>query len=409
MGNTISIIFLTLRRLSMWSLIYILFFIPALFSQSFSEDNSRDLIVGEVLGKVDPRDLDSLIQIGYYPVVPDDSPVRYAIQRKEASATRVVYTISYPNDEANNHPDKVVFRFFDSEQSLIGAIITDQVDFALTESRYAAMEVEKSTLAFRIHFRYKPPNYVKLLAYNNRDQVLRSADIRKALTYAIDRNYIIEKLLNQSAYSADGPLSKEADLHAANLDGYKYNPRKARQLLQNENWDDSNRDGILDKYGKPFRVVLTYEKGALLDEQIVRLIKIEWSKLGVDVIRNPLIKSELKKVMAQRNYDVLLMNHQFRETIESFEAFFHSRSRQNILNYRSARVDRYFRRYHLVPEQSQKEIFKEGIQTEINRDHPAAFLFFLWLDHYFVNRVKFSNFQDTKGKLLPFTEWKFTE
>ena len=113
---------------------------------------------------------------------------------------------------------EAVERAIGTYRGQIAAIITDQVDFALTESRYAAMEVEKSTLAFRIHFRYKQSNYVKLLAYNNRNPVLRNSDIRKALTYAIDRNYIIQKLLNQSAYSADGPLSRESDLHAANLD-----------------------------------------------------------------------------------------------------------------------------------------------------------------------------------------------
>ncbi|MFZ5515845.1 MAG: ABC transporter substrate-binding protein [Candidatus Zhuqueibacterota bacterium] len=319
--------------------------------------------------------------------------------------TRIAYQFEYPGTNFQNHPKEVVFRFFDSEQSLIAAIITDQVDFALTESRFAAMEVEKSTLAYRIHFRYKLPNYVKLLAYNNENPLLKDSVIRKALTYAIDRNYIIERLLNQSAYSADGPLSKEAQLHSTNLDEYDYNPRKAQQLLAAENWEDVNNDGILEKNGKPFRLVLTYEKGALLDEQIVRLIKIEWSKLGIDVTRNPLIKSEIKQVMKQRDYDVLLMNYQFHETIESFEDFFQSSGPNNILNYASDRVDRYFQRYRLVPKQSQKEIFKEGIQIEINKDHPAAFLFFLWLDHYFVNRSKFRNFQDSKGKLLPFTDW----
>lgn len=409
MFTTLIIIFSSLQRKSMLNLIFILLFPQLLFSQSSTSIETRDLIVGEVLGKVDPLDLDSLINAGYYPVVGPNSPLTIEKLLEQSTLTKVVYKLNYPYDSPQRHPENIVFRFFDSEQSLIAAIITDQVDFALTESRYAAMEVEKSTLAFRIHFRYKQPNYVKLLAYNNRNPVLRNSDIRKALTYAIDRDYIIQKLLNQSAYSADGPLSRESELHAANLDAYKYNPRKARQLLRSENWDDTNRDGILEKAGRPFRLVLTYEKGALLDEQIVRLIKIEWSKLGIDVVRNPLLKTEIKKVMTRRGYDVLLLNYQFHETIESFEEFFQSQGQLNILNYSSARVDRYFQRYRLVPEQSQKEIFKEGIQTEINRDHPAAFLFFLWLDHYFVNRVKFENFQDSKGKLLPFAEWNLTK
>ena len=260
-------------------------------------------------------------------------------------------------------------------------------------------------MSVQILFRYKPMNLVKMAAFNNKNPILRNQEIRKALTYAINREYIQTRILQHTAYIADGPLSHESKLHNSGLKNYKYNPKKAIQILYNNGWDDINNDGILDKNKSPFKISIIYQKGVMLDEQMVRRIKFDWNKLGIDVIREPLLKNEINQRIANRRYDVVLMNYQFDETIKSFEDFFKSTGSKNILGYSSKLIDNYFRRYYLVAPASRVEIFKQGIQNIINKDQPAAFLFFLWLDRYFVNRIKFKGFQTKDGKLKPFNEW----
>jgi len=372
------------------------------FSQVDKNESSRLLIVGELLGKVAPEDISRLIQSNYYPVLRTNSEIK--LDRVDSSPQQVVYQVIYPNENYLNRPKQIVFKFFESEYRLIAAIITEEIDFAITESYEAAEEIDNSTSSYTIHFRYPPPNFIKLIAYNNQHHILKNEKIRRALTYAINRNNIFSRLLRQQAYLADGPLSNESKFHTSGLDEYKFSPRKAIQLLQNENWKDTNGDGILDRNGKPFQFSITYEKGVLLDEQLVTRIKIDWNKLGIDVIRNPLFKSEIKKRLAQKNYDTILMNHLFEENIESFEAFFKSTSKENILGYKNRTVDSYIDLYKIQAPSTQK-VLLQAIQKQINEDHPAAFLFFLWVDRYFVNRNKFTNFMDQKGLLLPFTEW----
>jgi peptide/nickel transport system substrate-binding protein len=371
------------------------------FSQTDKKKYAQDLIVGELLGKVDPNDLWELIQSNYYPVLRNNSETE--LIKVGSSGQEIIYKLVYPDNNLSNHPNRIIFRFFESENSLIAAIITDEVDFAITESYAAAEEIDKSTSSFRIHFRYKNPNHVKMLAYNNQHYILRNPNIRKALTHAINRSDILERILGRAAYLADGPLSHESKLHISGLDDYKFNPKRAIQILENEYWNDSDRDGVVDKNGQPFRISLIYEKGVLLEEQLATRIKIDWNRIGVDVIRKPLVKSEIKKKLVQRNYDVILINHIFEETIESFEEFFRSTSNKNFLGYKNRTVDRYIHYYRMQEPSSQKSML-QAIQKQINGDHPAAFLFFLWVDRYFVNRRKFANFQE-KGQLLPFTEW----
>jgi len=398
--NNISIRFISL--LIVWGGFFSFLFFSTSFSQIDKKNFSQDLIVGELLGKVDPADLWKLIQSNYYPVLRKNS--RVEMNEVKISDQEIVYQLVYPDESLSDRPQRIIFRFFESENGLIAAIITEEVDFAITESYSAAEEIDKSTSSIRIHFRYKDPNHVKMIAYNNKHYILRNPAIRKALTYAINRGNILERILGRAAYLADGPLSHESKLHTSGLDEYKFNPKRAIQLLQIENWNDSNGDGVLDKNGQPFRISIIYEKGVLLEEQLATRIKIDWNKIGVDVIRKPLVKSEIKKNLDQRNYDVILMSHIFEETIESFEAFFKSTSNENILGYKNRTVDRYIHYYRMQQPPSQKLMF-QAIQKQINTDLPAAFLFFLWVDRYFVNRKKFIDFQ-VKGKLLPFTEWK---
>jgi peptide/nickel transport system substrate-binding protein len=370
-----------------------------------SEDGKRDVIVGELLGRIDPDDLEQLIQTNYYPTIGKDKDIVYRLEEK--TSTEVIYRIEYPPFWTTGHPERIVFKFFDSEQSLAAAIITDKVDFAITESNKIAQEIHDATGAIFIHFRFKKPHFVKMLAYNNGHFILRNKNVRKALTYSIDREYIKQNILNTQANFADGPISDDSEFHVSTLEEYKFNQKKAFQLLRADNWIDENGDGIIEKKTMPLRINLAHERGVLLEEQIARRIKIDWNKLGVDVIRTPMTKDEMKANLAGKDYDVILMNYQFQDNIKSFSDNFVSNSQNNFLAYDSRTTDKYIRTYkNMDPSTSQKVMF-QAIQSQINKDHPAAFLFFLWLERFFVNRAKFENYATKKKELLPFTEWKF--
>lgn len=378
-----------------------------ILSQTTIDEGSRTLIVGELIGKVDPDDLGQLIQLEYFQVSGKDA--RIELSATESSTREIVFRVYYPGAElSRTRVNRVIFQFFENEQNLIAALITERVDFAITESDETAEEIEKSTSAMQVLFRRKPANQVKQIAFNNQHPLLKNANIRKALSYAIDRNYIYARILRQVAEQADGPYIKESQFHISGLDEYKYHPRKAMQLLKAENCIDSNNDGVLDKDGMPLRIALTYEKGVRLEEQVATRIKIDWNKLGVEVVRNPMMKSEIKKMLQQKNYDAMLMSYRFEENIESLESVFQSHGKHNILGYQNRKVDQYFHNYKLAEPITQQVLF-QAILNEINKDSPMAFLFFLWVDRYFVNRNKFKNFQDASGLLLPFTEWEFSK
>lgn len=87
---------------------------------------------------------------------------------------------------------------------------------------------------------------------------LRDVRVRQAFNYAIDRDALVKNIL-YNIYNIGQPakgfvtptLSEYTD-----LTGYAYDPAKAKQLLAEAGWKDTDGDGILDKDGKPFKIVL---------------------------------------------------------------------------------------------------------------------------------------------------------
>ena len=66
----------------------------------------RDVIVGELFGRVDPDDLDQLIQTDYYPMYSNNTKVFY--REENRTRNQVIYRIEYPPFKSTNHPERIM-------------------------------------------------------------------------------------------------------------------------------------------------------------------------------------------------------------------------------------------------------------------------------------------------------------
>ena len=144
--------------------------------------------------------------------------------------------------------------------------------------------------------------------------VLEDAKVREALTYAVDRDELAEALdgvvtpiygfisAAQAGYSAD----KEAELAKE----FKFDPDKAKSLLEEAGWKDSDGDGFVDKNGEnlSFEMLLPSDRASLKASGAV--LQSQFAAVGVDAqIREyeaDYIKQLMKDddyVMGSRNYE----------------------------------------------------------------------------------------------------------
>ncbi|MFQ5770569.1 MAG: ABC transporter substrate-binding protein [bacterium] len=380
-----------------------------LIAQESNHPDNRRLVIGDLMGRTDMREMKILTQFGDIPIFGGGNNKPFKIINRSPDELELQFNRSPGLRVANPH--RIVYKFYESERALISALILDEVDFAELENEVSAAEVSRSNHHFLPLPQTMIPNTVKLICYNHRKQILKSRDVRVALAYAINHDYIRKKIiLGGKANIARGPFDNDSPLYNPGMESYKYNPKMAIRLLQQAGWRDSNRDGILEKAGVPFRINLFFQKGLSLDEAISRQIKINLIKIGVDVQPKPVSKSEINNRLATSDFDAVLMDHTFENNIQSLAEFFSANGLKNYMGYRSNTFENYLKFYNQIDDAGKKVTFIKSMQGVINKDQPVNFLYFKWLTHYMVNINKIANYRDTagqetKGKLRPFEQW----
>lgn len=390
-------------RLSLSVFFIYSFFSKSIIAQEDNHRNSHQLVIGDLVGRTDTREMKIHTKEGYVSILGSGNNKPFELIQDTPKQLLVQFHMT--NDWKINNPTQVLYKFYETERALISALILDEVDFAILENEVSALEVKKSN----DHFLPLPismvPNRVKLLCYNNRKPFLKMRKVRQALAYAINHDYIINRLLGSKAHLAKGPFDSDSPIYASGLNSYNYHPKKAIQLLKEAGWRDSDGDGILDKSGKQLGFNLFYQKGLSLDEEISRLIKINLIKIGVDVTPKPLSKSKINDQLGAGNFDAILMDYTFNNKIESIIDFFSADGSQNYMGYRSSTLERYLKSYYNTTNPTTKETLLKSMQVVINKDQPVKFLYFKWLTHYMLNIEKFDNYRDKKGNIRPFEEW----
>ncbi len=105
--------------------------------------------------------------------------------------------------------------------------------------------------------------------------------VRQAFAYAVDRA-AIAKLYGPAGQPTYSNLVVPPQYKSPNT-FYEYDPEKARTLLDEAGWRDTDSDGIRDKNGIKMQVVIQYEIKSIYDQVFMEL-KNNFNAIGVEVI-----------------------------------------------------------------------------------------------------------------------------
>ncbi|MCW6682789.1 oligopeptide ABC transporter substrate-binding protein [Aerococcaceae bacterium NML160702] len=116
-------------------------------------------------------------------------------------------------------------------------------------------------------------------------KVLANKALRQAMGYAVDNDAIGEKFyhgLREGANSLITPNFNEA--YDKELEGYTYDPEKAKALLAEGGFEDKDSDGFVeDPSGKPFTLKLAAMAGGEIAEPFAQYYLESWKAIGVNV------------------------------------------------------------------------------------------------------------------------------
>ena len=138
----------------------------------------------------------------------------------------------------------------------------------------------------------------------------KNKDFRKAISYAINREKIINILMNglgTPQHSAVSPAN--IYYYSDKIKKYFYDPKKAKDILSTIGFSDQDRDGILeDNQGRKLEIILFTSAENTQRVQIATLIKKDLEAIGIKIHFLPLDFNNLvSKLTATLDWEMILI------------------------------------------------------------------------------------------------------
>ena len=122
-----------------------------------------------------------------------------------------------------------------------------------------------------------------------KDGLFADQRLRLALNHAINRDAIIKKIFGGYALANASPVATVMYGYAAQ-EPYAFDPVRAKALLAEAGWRDTNGDGVVDKGGEPLTLQLLFPAkhyGQAFDEMTAAVVEMV-KDVGVGVVVKPL-------------------------------------------------------------------------------------------------------------------------
>ncbi|MCM8747404.1 ABC transporter substrate-binding protein [Thermomicrobium sp. CFH 73360] len=198
---------------------------------------------------------------------------------------------SYVENQGPPRVAELVFRTIPDEQTQIAAFETGEIN-VLAVPPYAVADfaanpevqlfrIEQSVSIAFLEFHMEPPPGEYGAIFRPPFDDVR---VRQAVAYGIDVDQIIATILEGLAVRNYGPLPTGVACYDPAIEqfGYRYDPQRAAQLLDEAGWTLPAGGSVRQKDGQPLQVTL-WTWSATTQEKIAQVIQNQLNQLGFSV------------------------------------------------------------------------------------------------------------------------------
>lgn len=286
---------------------------------------------------------------------------------------------------------KTVIILFMEEDAALAAAKAGEVDIAYTSATYSEEQVDayellacKSVDSRGISLPTKPSgNSVTVegdMVYEGGNDVTCDLAIRQAMSYGLDRQAMIDNVLNgygQVAYSVSDnmPWSSE-DMKAP------YDEQKAKQLLADGGWKDSDGDGILEKNGTAASFTVYYPSTDSVRQALTAEFSNQMRKLGIEVLYEGL--GNWDELYLKMYSDPIIWGWGSNSPVENYQLY-HTNGACNYTGYSNEETDRLFDEALAATDMDESYALWQQAQAAVGPKGEALWVWFANIDHlYFV-------------------------
>ena len=213
-----------------------------------------------------------------------------------------------------------------------------------------------------------------------RHKIFADKSVRRALSYALNKEEIFTEFLLSYGELAEGPVSSIFRINK-DIEAYKFNPQKSKRLLKDAGWSDSDNNGILDKNGIELKFTLSVPIGYPRREFAANIFKNNLTAIGADVNLESFEMGIFIDKLFAKEFDAWIVGWLVPLPL-NLRPYWHSNIQNtpmNFVSYQNVDLDKLLDELEFETDAEIRKNLLLLIQKIFNDDQPVTFLY--WLDN----------------------------
>ena len=343
-------------------------------------------------------------------------PYKLKNWNKEQSIVLIRNTESFLGNDMS--PEEIIFKVVPNYASLVLQLKGGEIDFINDVKPEDAAEFIKEDkfdvkLSQGRQYDYIGWNNIEPSEFENDNKLVPhrlfgDVSVRRALSHAINRDEVLNNFLYDYGQAATGPISNNFLLiDKDELKPADFNIDKAKQMLSDAGWIDSNNDGVLDKDGVEFKFNLYVPSGEPRREFAANIFNNNFKELGIDVNIQFVAMNSFIDGLFAKQYDAWMigwtnpipLNLRIQWYSDLEETPF------NLPSYQNKKVDELLDIIDSDADELTKARAYKEINTTLFNEQPFCFLY--WIDGIAVHNSRIKNVTvNPLGSIQNCWEWK---
>jgi peptide/nickel transport system substrate-binding protein len=227
-------------------------------------------------------------------------------------------------------------------------------------------------------YQYLPFSYT-YLGYNMLSPLFRDKRVRQAISYAIDKEEIIKVVLLGLGEISTGPYKPGTWYYNPHVKRYPYDPKRARELLREAGWDDSDGDGTLDRDGEPFEFTILLNWGNQSRLKAAEIIQWRLGQIGIRVkLRVMEWASFINEYVDKKRFEAVILGWSTGVDPDQYDIWHSSKTdykELNFISYKNREVDALLEKARRVFDREARKRYYFRLQEILAEEQPYVFLF----------------------------------
>ena len=332
---------------------------------------------------------------------------------EDGSITGIVLTRfeNYYDDPA--FLDQVIFRYY-PDATLAFAAYQDGTVQGVGEVPDEILGEVLAEEGLALYTSRKPE--LSIVLFNLQDPQLpffQDPEIRNALLTGLNRQWIVDRLINGQGIIAEGPILPGTWAYYDGLESTSYDPQKSEQILKESGYEIVGEEDIIrQKDNVRFSFTLLHPNDPL-NTEIAESIQRDWEKLGIEVLLEGMSYEDLMfDHLEGRSYQAALININLTNSPDPDPYPFWDQAQatggQNYSQWDNRIASDYLEQARITTDITERARLYRNFQVVFQEDMPSIPLYFPVYNYavdYYVQGVSVGPIYDSSDRFNNVTKW----